>query len=138
MLMISVVVATHPERPISPEAVRQLYTAVQWWPDRSVTTIAAVLETSIAIGAWYGDELVGFSRAVTDGHFRAYIEDVAVLQAYRRDGIGEKMLLLLLEKLHHIETISLFCEHKIVPWYERVGFAARGSQIVMHRRRQTP
>ncbi len=134
--MISVTIEAHTERPISPEAVRHLYTTVRWWPERSIATIAAILDTSIAVGAWSGDELVGFARAVTDSHVRAYIEDVAVLPAYRRNGVGEKTLWLLLEKLQHIETISLFCKHEFVSWYERVGFAAREFQTVMHHRRQ--
>ncbi len=131
--MVEPTIVAHTERRIPLEAVRHLYTAMQWWPERTLPTIAALLDTSVAVGAWHGDELVGFARAVTDEQVRAYMEDVAVLPDYQRQGIGEQLLWMLLDRLQHIETISLFCHHGLVPWYERVGFKARMSQTVMHR-----
>ncbi|MFN8493651.1 MAG: GNAT family N-acetyltransferase [Caldilineaceae bacterium] len=131
--MPTVIVALHEHRSISPEAVRALYDLVGWWPQRSLDDIALVLEHGPAVGAWLGEELVGFARAVTDGKLRAYIEDVMVHPGYRRQGIGEQLMETLLTVLAHIETVSLFCEPGLVAWYEQHNFKLRSSQRVLHR-----
>ncbi|MCB0100322.1 MAG: hypothetical protein KDE46_31545, partial [Caldilineaceae bacterium] len=71
-------IALHSARPIPAQAVRQLYDAVDWWPDRTVEQIGAVLAQDAAVGAWDADRLVGFARALSDGRFHAYVEDVMV------------------------------------------------------------
>ncbi|MEZ4709363.1 MAG: GNAT family N-acetyltransferase [Caldilineaceae bacterium] len=125
-------ITLHSERPIPAQAVRQLYDAVNWWPARTAEQIEAALERDVAVGAWDGDRLAGFARALSDGYFRAYIEDVMVHPAYRRRGIADRMLPRLLEALAHIDTISLFCKSDLIPLYARHGFAAFEKQKVLH------
>lgn len=134
--MPTVVLALHTQRPISPQAIRTLYDLVDWWPERSGEDIALVLEHGPAVGAWLGEELIGFARAVTDGKLRAYIEDVMVHPAHRRQGVGEQLMETLLAALAQIETISLFCEPGLVAWYEQYNFRLRSSQRVLHRSRR--
>ncbi len=129
----NITIAFHHERSIDAQAVRRLYDVVGWWPDRKVEAIKHMLAGDLAIGAWDDHQLIGFARAVSDQHFRAYIEDVMVHPAYRRHGIGHRLLAQLLDALSHIETISLFCEPGLVGMYARHSFRARPSQIVMHR-----
>jgi GNAT superfamily N-acetyltransferase len=131
-------IAFHHQRPIDPQAVRALYTAVGWWPLRTQEEIAQVLGEALAVGAWEGDHLVGFARAVSDHHFRAFIEDVVVHPTYQRMGLGRLLLAKLLDALPHIETITLFCQPDLVPFYEEHGFRAFPSQMVMHRKRTIP
>ena len=125
-------IALHTQCPIDAQALRVLYDAAQWWPNRDLHSIAQMLERDVAIGVWQASQLIGFARAVTDGHFRAYIEDVVVEPAYRRRGIAVQMLTQLLEQLKHIETISLFCSPELIGLYEQLHFRARRSQVVMH------
>lgn len=65
-----------------------------------------MLKNSIAIGVWEENELIGFARVVTDGVFRADIEDVVVHESVRNKGIGEKMLTMLLQEVSHIDIVS--------------------------------
>lgn len=131
----SFTVAQHKVRPIPSEAVRALYEEDGWWPDRRTEDIANVLRVHPAVGVWDGDHLIAFARAVTDGCFRAYIEDVVVHPQYRRIGIARLLLAELLSTLVHIETVSLFCQRELAPLYEQLGFVMRGSQVVLHRSR---
>jgi predicted GNAT family acetyltransferase len=126
-------IAFHTERPIDAHAVRALYDLANWWPNRQPAAIADMLDHAIAIGVWDHDHLIAFARAVADGHFRAYIEDVVVHPAYRRQGIALQMLGQLLDALAHIETISLFCTPDLMTLYAQLGFASHRSQCVMHR-----
>jgi GNAT superfamily N-acetyltransferase len=126
-------IAFHTERLIDAHAVRVLYDVVNWWPHRLPDAIAQMLQRDLAIGAWDNDQLIGFARAVTDGYFRAYIEDMVVHPLYHRQGLAIQMLTQLIDVLSHIETISLFCTPEVVGLYEQLGFKARRSQVVMHR-----
>ncbi|MFM9276906.1 GNAT family N-acetyltransferase [Paenibacillus jiagnxiensis] len=124
----------HQERPIEASYIVQLYKHGGWWPNRQVQDIAKVLNLGLAVGAWDDERLVGFARAVSDGIFRAYIEDVVVHEDYRRSGIGQKLLSKLMNELSDIETVSLFCEPSLVPLYEKTHFKKSNSQVVMHRK----
>lgn len=128
------IIATYAEHPILPAAVLHLYKTVNWpWVSRPPAVLATVLAAEPAVGAWDGDRLVGFARAVTDGYFRAYIEDVVVHPDYQRQGIGRQLLTRLLDELAQIDVISLFCQTELAPFYERLGFKVRGKQVVLHR-----
>ena len=89
-----------------------------------------MLKNSIAIGVWEENELVGFARVVSDGIFRAYIEDVVVHE--KEIKVLEKMLTMLLEEISHIHIVSLFCGEKLIKFYGEQQFQAT-KQIVMHR-----
>jgi hypothetical protein len=71
--MVNYVIRTHQEHPIPADAVRRLYAANEWCPERSLQDITDVLNRNPAVGAWKEEDLIGFARAVLDGHFRAYI-----------------------------------------------------------------
>lgn len=136
--MPNIEVFLHQERPIDPQAVRSLYTSVDWWPERTEEQIALVLSHDVAVGAWDAERLVGFARVVSDHCFHAYIEDVMVLPAYQRKGIGNLLMERLLNALPHIETITLFCQSGLVPFYEKAGFRMFSSQKILHRNSLTP
>ncbi|MGV2487876.1 UNVERIFIED_CONTAM: GNAT family N-acetyltransferase, partial [Bacillus mycoides] len=114
------------------EKIKKLYDSVGWWPERKEVDIQKMLKNSIAIGVWEENELIGFARVVTDGVFRAYIEDVVVHESVRNKGIGEKMLTMLLREISHIDIVSLFCGEKLIKFYGEQQFKAT-KQIVMHR-----
>jgi ribosomal protein S18 acetylase RimI-like enzyme len=133
----TVVYLTAEERPVDIPGLQRLYAHTEWAPRRDAVGIEASLATSIAVGAWDGERLVGFTRALSDGTYRAYVEDVVVDPDYRGRGIGERMVAALLRTLADIETVSLFCEPARVGFYERNGFEARRNQVMMHKRRET-
>ena len=87
------------EREIPPEGVLKLYRAEGWWPERTAEQVRAVLRAAPAVGAWHGQDLVGFARAVTDGILRAYVEDVIVSPDWRGMGVGQALLAGLMEQL---------------------------------------
>ncbi|HLN61338.1 MAG TPA: GNAT family N-acetyltransferase [Symbiobacteriaceae bacterium] len=126
-------VKLHRERPIPAEQVRALYDHVGWWPERTLPQIERVLDGAPAAGAWDGDTLVGFMRIVSDGVFRAYVEDVVVHEAYRHQGIATALMNALLEEVRDVHLVSLFCKERLVPVYRSQGFEET-RQVVMHRK----
>lgn len=125
-------VASHGERAVDARDVVGLYRTRGWWPEREAARVAEVLTAGPAVGAWHGQQLVGFARAVTDGVFRAYVEDVVVSPAFRGRGIGRLLVRRLMNLLPPNATTSLFCAPEVVDFYVKEGFAST-SQVVLHR-----
>jgi len=74
------------------------------------------------------------ARVVSDGRFRAYIEDVLVLKEYRSRGLGTKLMNKILSSLEDIHVITLFCQSKLSEYYTNLGFKEFTKQVVMHMR----
>jgi predicted GNAT family N-acyltransferase len=122
------------ERRIKATDVMRLYNDVDWWRERLEQDIEEMLNQVQSVGAWKDETLIGFARAVSDGKFRAYIEDVVIHSSYRKGDIGTKLVSKLLDELSHIDVISLFCEEHLIPFYENNNFKYSKSQYVMHRK----
>lgn len=129
-----VVVVSCSERRIEADELLALYASEPWWPERSLGDVGYVLANHAAVGAWDGERLIGFARAVSDGRFRAYIEDVLVLEEYRRQGIGAELLSVVLDTVRDIHVITLFCQPRLSAYYTSLGFKEFSKQVVMHRR----
>ena len=86
--------------------------------------------TPIALAAWENGRLIGFVRAITDGLYRALIDDVVVDESQRGNGIGSELMQRLLARLESVEEIFLRCGPNVVPFYERHGFQ-RAECVVM-------
>jgi len=125
-------IKTHRERPIPPRSVRELYEHVGWSRPVNEEELREVLEVGPAVGAWDGERLVGFVRALSDGHLVAYVEDVMVHQDYRRGGVGDRIMPRLLREIKRSANVSLFCERPVARFYERNGFRAT-SYVLMQR-----
>lgn len=130
--MENIEVKSHRERPIPPPSVRGLYDHVGWDRPATEEDLAEVLAAGPAVGAWDGDRLAGFARALSDGHLAAYVEDVMVHEAYRRRGVGEEIVALLLEEIGAVAKVNLFCEPPVAWFYEANGFR-RTSYVLMQR-----
>jgi GNAT superfamily N-acetyltransferase len=125
-------VIPHSTRPIPAHQVLALYRAQGWWPERTAEQVTTALDSGPAIAAWYGDQLVGFARAVTDGVLRAYLEDVLVAPDFRNAGLGRALVAAILDLLAPIPVVTLFCSTDLVAYYEATGFHPT-EQVVLHR-----
>jgi ribosomal protein S18 acetylase RimI-like enzyme len=130
---LGIEIATHEQRKVSAADVRRLYDGAGWWPGWDIGGIERAIAASVAIGAWDGDRLVGFTRALTDGVHRAYVEDVVVDPDYRGQQIGERVVAALVEAIGDVHVISLFCEPERVAFYGRNGFKESATQKMLHR-----
>jgi hypothetical protein len=54
----------HRDRRIPPGALRKLFDHVGWDRPAQDEGVAAVLEAGPAVGAWRGEDLIGFARAL--------------------------------------------------------------------------
>lgn len=125
---------TYNQKPISAKALMELYKDACWWEERKEKDIEQILKLSISVGAWEGQRLIGFARAVSDGKFRAYVEDVIVYKGHQKNGVGKEIVSKLMNELSDIDVVSLFCEKELMDFYKDNGFKPSKSQFVMHKK----
>ena len=67
---------------------------------------------------------------ITDGIYRALIDDVVVEESKRGTGIGSELMRRVVERLAAVEEVFLRCGEHVVPFYERHGFE-RSNGVIM-------
>jgi predicted GNAT family N-acyltransferase len=79
--------------------------------------------------AYRGLDCIGTARLVISPDHQGRIGRMAVLQAYRRQGIGGQLLRTLLEngKSQGITEFDLHSQLSAIPFYEQFGFIAQGA-----------
>lgn len=90
---------------------------------------------NVLITAWAGDVLVGVSRALSDFSFCCYLSDLAVDEAYQKQGIGKKLI----EETHLASglhtTLILLAAPKAANYYPKIGME-RFTDCFLIRRQQ--
>ena len=116
---------------LATEQVQALYESVQWsaYTKDMPKLMRGIENSQIVITAWNEEELTGLIRCLTDFKTIAYIQDILVKPAYRKQGIGDELMRQCLEKLSGIRQIALMTEDGdevkgLHAWYQSHGFQA--------------
>ncbi len=106
----------------------------QVWPGRyDPDRTWDALSRTMNITAYDGDRLVGCLRVLTDGYFFGTITELLVLPAYRRKGIGSRLIRLAKE---HTPTMLYFgAQPGLEAFYEKNGCRKGFQSYVIDRRR---
>lgn len=108
--------------------LKQLYKEAGWWDasdDKNIEFLSKIVEQSaLFVGAFYKNKLIGMGRALSDQVSDAYIQDVTVLKAHRKKGIGKKIINTLVAGLKekNVSWIGLVAEPGTSDFYETLGF----------------
>lgn len=78
--------------------------------------------SNLIIVAWFGEELVGIARCVTDFTFCCYLSDLAVSQHYQNLGIGKKLISEVQTHLSKNCTLILLAAPQAEGYYPKIGF----------------
>jgi GNAT superfamily N-acetyltransferase len=104
------------------------------WGSRSLESIRSSFEKStFAWFAYDGEKLVGFGRSVDDGHYYAWIVDLAVLPEYQGQGIGSEILKKLETDLKPFITTMLTAVPGKGSFYEKLGWLKQTSAYIFPR-----
>lgn len=103
-----------------------LYLDAGWtsYTESIATTLKGVRESLRIVTAWDDTALVGMARAVGDGHTILYIQDILVLGAYQRRGIGRALLHRLLLPYKDVRQTVLITDDEadVRAFYKACGF----------------
>jgi ribosomal protein S18 acetylase RimI-like enzyme len=108
--------------------IENLYRAQNWWQagdDESQQLVPRLIAGSHCfVAALEGEDIVGMGRAISDGVSDAYIQDLTVRSDHRNQGIGQRILQTLLERLHDdgLRWIGLIAEPGSYNLYHKAGF----------------
>lgn len=110
--------------------IEQLYSLFRqmWWAhDRNMADILTMLKNSISFGLIENDtqNLVGYTRVLTDEIKYAFIFDVMIAEQHRGKGLGKMIMdaIIAHPKLRNIKNFELTCSPDMMPFYERFGFS---------------
>ena len=111
------------DRPVSAAQFRSLAEQTGWARGRAESDIVLSLQNSYAVlGVWDEERLIGVVRVISDGKYRALIDDVIVDGAYRSRGIGAQMMRQILDRCADIEELKLGCGPELTGFYAQFGF----------------
>ena len=97
-----------------------------------------VKNSNLVVSAWYGNELIGIARSVTDFHYACYLSDLAVDQKYQKSGVGKRLLVLTQEQLKEECKLILVAAPDANSYYEHLGFENNSRCWVLGREQKIP
>lgn len=107
----------------TPGELQALFVQTTWAQHRTIEGIEIMLRlTGAGVTARSEGALVGFARALTDGAYRALIDDVVVDGAWQGRGVGRELVGRLLAQLSAVEQVRLVCRAELIPFYAGMGF----------------
>jgi predicted N-acetyltransferase YhbS len=87
---------------------------------------AMLANANLVVSAWDGERLVGIARSFTDFAYVTYLADLAVDEAYQRQGIGRELI----EQTRAAAPqacITLLAAPKARDYYPHIGFTRHDS-----------
>lgn len=107
------------------------------WGERSIEdTIGCVRGSQICIGMLDKDNnLIGFTRIITDFMYKALILDVMVSAEHQGNGLGQKLISIVKshEKLKKVKHFELYCSAEMEAFYASFGFSTNVDGIKLMR-----
>jgi ribosomal protein S18 acetylase RimI-like enzyme len=117
--------------------IADLYRAGGWWKETyEVAGLVPLMQGSFAFAVAIDrktSRLAGMGRVISDGVSDGYIQDLVVLPAYRRYGIGKKIAATLVEacRTQGVLWIGLIAEPGSERFYEALGFEVMPGHVPM-------
>ena len=115
---------------------RYLSEEAYWALGRSRGTVECLVrESTRVIGAYLGEEQVGFTRVISDGTAMAWLGDVFVLPAHRGHGLGVELVREAVEHPPHRELTWFLNTRDAHSLYARFGFEEPTERTMVRLRR---
>ncbi|GHA16816.1 N-acetyltransferase [Devosia pacifica] len=118
--------------PFPPEiAMRGLWRRA--WGEEGPERFADILERSLVhVGAFEGDELIGFVNVAWDGGQHAFLLDTCVLPVFRRRGVATKLVNLATDaaRSRGVTWLHVDFEPHLTAFYRVCGFSATAAGLI--------
>lgn len=106
--------------------VYQLHKQTWWGSGRTLAETKCCIQGSqVCIGILNeNNDVIAFTRVITDFIFKAIIFDVIVDKSYQGSGLGQRLMMLVKEheKLKNVRHFELYCLPEMEAFYENFGF----------------
>ena len=91
--------------------------------------------SNLIISAWDGEELIGIARSLTDFCFAYYLSDLAVRQAYQKEGVGRSLIELTQKEIGEQTALILLSAPAAMGYYPKVGFEPIENGFIIKRKK---
>ena len=116
---------------------RYLSEEAYWVRGRDRDTIERLVrESTRVIGAYRGDEQVGFARVISDDSSMAWLGDVFVIEGHRGHGLGVELVREAVEHPPHRDLVWFLNTRDAHGLYTRFGFEAPTDRTMVRPRRE--
>ena len=119
------------------EQLMDLYKQCWWAKDRKIEDVRKMLKVSIIIGITNNkNDLIAFTRVLTDGVFKDLVLDVVVDEKYRNQKLGEQLLKTVVTHplLKDVRHLDLNCTEEMIPFYQKYGFTEKFDNLYFMRK----
>lgn len=101
----------------------ELFQQTTWANRRSIEGVTKLLQkTEVFIVIRNGKDLIGFGRALTDGVYRALLDDIIIDKKFRKQGLGGLIVKELLKELEGVEEVFLNTDDYLEAFYKKYSF----------------
>ena len=105
------------------QELQALFSQTTWASKRENSDVEKLLKyMTVYVSIRENDQLIGFGRALSDGVYRALIEDIVVDEAYRKKGLGRVIVEQLIIQLNEIDEVYLNTGPHLEEFYNKFGF----------------
>lgn len=111
-----------------------LFQHTHWAQHRTEADVAAMIKaTAVNVGLEHNGTLVAYARALSDGRYKAIVEDVVVAPHLRGQHVGHQLMHLLVthEQVAGVEEIELYCVPELVHFYSQHSVTPVTDQVFM-------
>lgn len=113
------------------QELRDLFEQTTWAQGRSAKDIQVLLNhLDVFVCVRTGGRLVGFGRAISDGVYRALLDDIVVEREARGAGLGKTIVTSLLKQLSSVEEVFLNAGEHLTEFYSMHGFEVFGGRTM--------
>ncbi len=86
-----------------------------------ITIKRSFLNSYKVVTAWDRNKIVGAGRMLSDGYCYGWIHDIGVLNSYRRNGIGKRIMDILMDEEESL-LFGLTSSFMAIDFYDKLGF----------------
>lgn len=103
--------------------LKNLFSQTTWASKRKNKDIEKMLKNlTVFVTVRENSRLIGFGRAISDGIYRALVDDIIVDGSYQKQGIGRMVIENILKQLNGIDEIFLNTKPDLEVFYKKFGF----------------
>lgn len=91
--------------------------------------------SNLIISAWLNDELIGISRSMTDFCYACYLSDLAIKEAYQKEGVGRRLIELTEKEIGEETALILLSSPIAIGYYPKIGFEKVDNGFMIRRKK---
>lgn len=118
---------------IDKDSLQELFLSVEWDSGRYPTQLKKAIQTSHrVVTAWDGEKLVGLVNTIADDAMNAYIPYTVVRPEYQKQGIGKRLVEIILHEYKDYARKVLIAYDDAVDFYRKCGFEVGQGRLPMY------